>query len=151
MNDMTAGGGNGRVVYDAVTEIAEVPFDVIDDLGSGFVRYEFADDTVVYIPFDQLPLTARRYRVTVTEVEPEGATIHLMGLTEIAKHTGLSRQTVDTWHHRGKLPEPDWIIPSRPIWQAETIHAWWAETNGWPLYQRNPVRWSATQRKERGG
>lgn len=72
MNDMTAGGGNGRVVYDAVTEIAEVPFDVIDDLGSGFVRYEFADDTVVYIPFDQLPLTARRYRVTVTEEPGHG-------------------------------------------------------------------------------
>lgn len=50
----------------------------------------------------------------------------LMGLTEIAELTDRNRKTVDTWRHRGQLPEPDWIVSGRPIWREKTIHDWWA-------------------------
>ena len=50
----------------------------------------------------------------------------LVGLTEICDYTGLPRGTIDVWRHRGKLPEPDWIVSRRPIWREETITDWWA-------------------------
>lgn len=58
--------------------------------------------------------------------EQVDSSMKLMGLREITELTGKPRRTVDTWRHRGQLPEPDWIVSGRPIWREKTIHDWWA-------------------------
>jgi predicted DNA-binding transcriptional regulator AlpA len=52
----------------------------------------------------------------------------VLGLAEIADLLGVSRQTVDQWRTRGRLPEPDGTVGGRPAWRTETITAWAAQT-----------------------
>jgi predicted DNA-binding transcriptional regulator AlpA len=54
--------------------------------------------------------------------------LDVIGLAEIAELLDVSRQTVDQWRTRGRLPEPDGTVGGRPAWRTETITAWAAQT-----------------------
>lgn len=51
-----------------------------------------------------------------------------VGMVEVAAKLGVRRQTVDMWHHRDLLPEPDWTVGGRPAWRWSTIETWARET-----------------------
>jgi predicted site-specific integrase-resolvase len=48
----------------------------------------------------------------------------LVGLTQIAERLGVPRGTVDSWRHRGKLPEPNLMIGIHPYWEWSSIKDW---------------------------
>jgi len=54
-------------------------------------------------------------------------------MNEIARRLGVPRATVDTWRHRGHLPEPDLVLgPRQLLWAWRTIEAWARETGRLP-------------------
>jgi len=56
-----------------------------------------------------------------------------VGMNEIARRLGVPRATVDTWRHRGHLPEPDLVLgPRQLLWAWRTIEAWARETGRLP-------------------
>lgn len=52
----------------------------------------------------------------------------LVGLMEIAEMFGVELNTPRMWRKRGRLPEPDWMVSTTPVWYRRTIVAWAAET-----------------------
>jgi hypothetical protein len=54
--------------------------------------------------------------------------LDLVGVTEIAAMFGVNRVTAAKWRQHGLLPEPDAMLPKRPLWFRETIVAWGKET-----------------------
>ena len=44
-----------------------------------------------------------------------------VGVNELAKYTGASKQTIGNWRKRGFLPEPYQQLACGPIWEEETI------------------------------
>jgi hypothetical protein len=46
------------------------------------------------------------------------------GVNEIAQAIGVSRWLVAQWRRRGKLPKPDQMLSTGPIWHAGTIEPW---------------------------
>lgn len=51
-----------------------------------------------------------------------------VGLTEIAEMLGVEAQTARNWRTRGVLPEPDWTVGGRPVWELRTIERWARQT-----------------------
>lgn len=47
-----------------------------------------------------------------------------VGLVEIARLCGVTRDTVDSWRSRGVLPAPRWTVGGRPAWDLATIERW---------------------------
>lgn len=47
-----------------------------------------------------------------------------VGLVEIARLCGVTRDTVDTWRSRGVLPQARWTVGGRPAWDLATIERW---------------------------
>lgn len=49
----------------------------------------------------------------------------LLGLSDIAEMTGMSRQGVWDYLNRGAMPEPDFIGPKEgPLWRKKTVRTW---------------------------
>ena len=48
----------------------------------------------------------------------------ILSLSEIAQVTGLTMNTVYSYHSRGKLPDPDFQIGAGPLWRFSTIDKW---------------------------
>jgi predicted DNA-binding transcriptional regulator AlpA len=61
---------------------------------------------------------------------PTGASVKLYGVAEIARALGTRRQTVAMWRSRGRLPPPDAVLASGPVWLASTIEPWIAQQRG---------------------
>lgn len=58
--------------------------------------------------------------------EPE---VFPVGISEIARIAGVSRDTVDEWTRRhSDFPAPRWRIGARPAWQAADVERWLADT-----------------------
>lgn len=62
-------------------------------------------------------------------------TIRYLSLNGFAKRAGLSRSTLVSYRHQGRLPEPDAIIGGEGRggthgWLAETIDHWMANRVG---------------------
>ena len=55
--------------------------------------------------------------MTRTDYQPLGA-------TEVAHYLGVKQATVKKWRHRKIMPDPDWILGGRPVWDTPTIDAW---------------------------
>lgn len=55
-----------------------------------------------------------------------------IGIHEVADMLDVARNTVDSWRHRGLMPEPDWTVGGRPAWDAATIREWAQRTGRWP-------------------
>ncbi len=53
---------------------------------------------------------------------------HLVGLSEIAKMIGLTRQRVDQLVRLPDFPEPDAVLAAGRIWRREDVEAWARET-----------------------
>jgi predicted DNA-binding transcriptional regulator AlpA len=53
--------------------------------------------------------------------EPSG---EILGMGELARRLGISKNLVAQWMRRAKLPEPDWRLEMGPVWRASTIDAW---------------------------
>jgi predicted DNA-binding transcriptional regulator AlpA len=53
-----------------------------------------------------------------------------IGLREIAELGGFKREYVDTLRHRGRLPEPRWIVSGSPVWLKTDIEEWIAGRKG---------------------
>ena len=51
-------------------------------------------------------------------------TLELWGIEDLAEALGVSVNTAYVWNHRGKLPEPEWIVSGRPIWRATKMRKW---------------------------
>jgi len=47
-----------------------------------------------------------------------------LGATEVARHLGVAESTVKKWRHRRIMPDPDWVLGGRPIWDVATIDTW---------------------------
>jgi len=47
-----------------------------------------------------------------------------LGATEVARHLGVAESTVKKWRHRRIMPDPDWVLGGRPIWDVATINTW---------------------------
>ena len=54
---------------------------------------------------------------------------HLMGITEIARLLGVSRQRAHQLAHGEDFPEPVAVLAAGPIWETTQIEAW-AERTG---------------------
>lgn len=52
----------------------------------------------------------------------------LVGMVEIADRLGVLNATVHSWHHTGKLPEPDYELSGRPVWRWKAVEAWAKKT-----------------------
>ncbi len=50
--------------------------------------------------------------------------LELWGLEDVAGALGITAETAAVWRHRGKLPEPDWIVSGRPVWNAAQVRRW---------------------------
>lgn len=50
--------------------------------------------------------------------------LELWGIDDVAKYLGITATAAYTWRHRGKLPDPEWIVSGRPIWRPATIRKW---------------------------
>lgn len=48
----------------------------------------------------------------------------IYGIAEIGEALGARKETVAQWHHRGRLPEPDFRLAMGPVWLAQTIEPW---------------------------
>ena len=48
----------------------------------------------------------------------------MLGITEVGKMLGWTRQKVHTYWKRGKIPEPTSYIGNRPVWTLEQICEW---------------------------
>ena len=59
-------------------------------------------------------------------VDPSG----LVGPTEMALRIGISPATVRTWKRRRQLPEPLAVVSGVPLWERETVKAWWLAKMG---------------------
>ena len=55
-------------------------------------------------------------------------THHLMGLTEIARLLGVSRQRVHQLSKADGFPEPAAVLAAGPVWETATVEAWARET-----------------------
>ena len=49
-----------------------------------------------------------------------------LGVQEIAKELGYSRQTVSSWQQRKQFPEPDGVVCGGQvrIWKRESVISW---------------------------
>ena len=48
-----------------------------------------------------------------------------LGVQEIAKELGYSRQTVCSWQQRKQFPEPDGLVSGQVrIWKRESVISW---------------------------
>lgn len=55
-----------------------------------------------------------------------------VGLNQIAERLQVPRATVDTWRHRGQLPEPDLVLgPRQLLWEWAKVEAWAKGTGRW--------------------
>lgn len=56
--------------------------------------------------------------------------MQLLSQKAVAKKTGLSFSTVQTYRKRGTLPEPDAVLDNKPLWTEATIEGWMTERAG---------------------
>jgi hypothetical protein len=47
-----------------------------------------------------------------------------VGAAEIAARLGVRPQTVHTWRHRKRMPEPRWTVSGQPAWDWSEIERW---------------------------
>jgi hypothetical protein len=53
----------------------------------------------------------------------------ILGLLDIAQLLGTARHTPHTWHTRGVLPKPDYLISGQvPAWKRMTVLRWAVHT-----------------------
>ncbi len=57
-------------------------------------------------------------------------TRHFLGLTEVAAHAKLARDTIKAYARDGYLPEPDVTIGDIRGWSVASIDAWLAARPG---------------------
>tara|TARA_R100000808_G_C2096907_1_gene115340 strand:- start:594 stop:800 length:207 start_codon:yes stop_codon:yes gene_type:complete len=62
----------------------------------------------------------------------------ILGVAEIGKMVGHDRSTIIQWKHKGKLPEPDYVISKTPIWLKDTIVSWLLK-NAWVMKQEAEI------------
>jgi predicted DNA-binding transcriptional regulator AlpA len=55
---------------------------------------------------------------------------HLMGITEVASHLGVTTQRVDQLAHREDFPRPVAELAAGRIWERRTIEQWARRTRG---------------------
>jgi predicted DNA-binding transcriptional regulator AlpA len=56
------------------------------------------------------------------------ATVHPVGLVEVADLLDVERHTVDRWRERCVMPAPRWTVGGRPAWERADILAWAIQT-----------------------
>jgi hypothetical protein len=66
--------------------------------------------------------------ITISRGWAEAGAETPVGLEEIARHLGVTRDTADKWRTRKLLPGPDWPVGGRPGWRFLTISRWARET-----------------------
>lgn len=47
-----------------------------------------------------------------------------VGLTELSRMSGVSRETLSTYMSNGVLPPPEIEITGRPAWRLKTVQRW---------------------------
>lgn len=52
------------------------------------------------------------------------AKMELWGLEDVAEALEIDVNTAYAWRHRGKLPEPSWVVSGRPVWRASDVRRW---------------------------
>ena len=52
---------------------------------------------------------------------------HLMGVTEVAKRLGVSRQRVHQLRQSPEFPEPAATLAAGPIWESDDVEKWIVE------------------------
>ena len=48
----------------------------------------------------------------------------LMGVHEVAEYYGVSRQLIDAWRKRGKLPPPRVTLAMGTVWNRKDFEFW---------------------------
>ena len=48
----------------------------------------------------------------------------LIGVAEFGDMVGQARSAIIQLKHRGKLPNPDYVISNTPIWLKDTVVSW---------------------------
>lgn len=48
----------------------------------------------------------------------------LWGVEDVAAALRITVDAAYQWKRRGKLPEPDWTVSGRPVWDADKVKGW---------------------------
>lgn len=48
----------------------------------------------------------------------------LLSRRDVAELMGLGIETIKTHRARGNMPDPDYIVDSKPLWRRDTIERW---------------------------
>lgn len=48
----------------------------------------------------------------------------LLSIADVARVTGLTRETIRVYRCRGQMPEPTEVIDNKPLWSPDVIAEW---------------------------
>ena len=92
-------------------------------IGQDYLARVAADSSM----FDLGSLVAETIATVQAETISVEESREYLGLAEIARRIGKSRQAVYAMHKRGQLPTPDLTLEMGSLWLVATVDEWWIE------------------------